>query len=86
MPMLAGFRANVAWNKPKGSFSWIIPLDELVPLCIERLVTGIQEVHEQENSRPEYVGRNAIAWRVSYGAVSQAILQWELDKARSSKR
>jgi len=85
MPMLAGFRANVAWNKPKGSFSWVVPLDELVPLCIERLVLGIQEVHEQENSRPEYVGRNAIAWRVSYGAVSQAILQWELDRARQKK-
>lgn len=86
MPMLAGFRANVSWNDPKGSFSWIIPLEELIPLCIDRLVTGIQEVHEQENSRPEYVGRNAIAWRVSYSAVSQAILQWELDKARSKNK
>jgi hypothetical protein len=85
MPMLAGFRANVEWNKPKGTFSWIVPVDELIPLCIERLVLGIQEVHEQENSRPEYVGRNAIAWRVSYGAVSQAILQWELDRARRKK-
>jgi hypothetical protein len=82
MPMLAGFRANVKWDKPKGSFSWIVPLEELMPLCIARLVNGIQEVHEQENSRPEYVGRNAISWRISYSAVSQAILQWELDRAR----
>jgi hypothetical protein len=85
MPMLAGFRANVAWNKPKGSFSWIVPLEELIPLCIERLVLGIQDVHEQENSRPEYVGRNAISWRVSYGAVSNAILQWELDRERRKR-
>ncbi len=85
MPMLAGFRANVQWNKPKGTFSWVVPVDELVPLCIERLVNGIQEVHLQENSRPEYVGRNAIAWRVSYGAVSQAILEWELSRARQRK-
>jgi hypothetical protein len=86
MPMLAGFRANVQWDKPKGSFSWIMPLDELVDACIDRLVLGIQEVHEQENSRPEYVGRNAIAWRMSYSAVSQAILEWELARARRPQR
>ncbi|MEX1185928.1 MAG: AIPR family protein [Gemmatimonadaceae bacterium] len=83
MPLLAGFRANVIWNKPKGSFSWKVPIDELLDLCIEELVLGIKEVHERENSRPEYVGRNAIAWRISYNAVSQAILQWELTKSRS---
>ncbi len=86
MPMLAGFRANVLWNKPKGSFSWIVPLDELVPLCIEQLVNGIMDVHAQENSRPEYVGRNSIAWRMSYNAVSQAILQRELNKARQKHK
>lgn len=82
MPMLAGFRANVVWNKPKGSFTWKVPLDELLDKCIDRLVLGIQEVHEQENSRPEYVGRNAISWRMSYSTVSQAILEWELERAR----
>jgi len=82
MPMLAGFRANVTWGEPKGSFSWVMPLEELVEACIERLVLGIQDVHEQENHRPEYVGRNAIAWRMSYSTVSQAILEWELTKAR----
>jgi len=82
MPLLGGFRANVSWDKPKGSFSWIVPLEELVDKCIERLVLGIQEVHEQENSRPEYVGRNGISWRMSYNAVSQAILERELEHAR----
>jgi len=86
MPMLAGFRANVLWNKPKGSLSWIVPLEELVPACIEQLVNGIQDVHTQENSRPEYVGRNSIAWRMSYNAVSQAILQRELTKARQKNK
>jgi hypothetical protein len=85
MPMLAGFRANVQWNKPKGSFSWTVPLDELLDKCIERLVRGIQEIHEQENSRPEYVGRNAISWRMSYNTVSQSILEWELEKARRNR-
>lgn len=82
MPMLAGFRANVKWNSPKGTFSWIVPIDALLDDCIDVLVRGIQEVHEQENSRPEYVGRNAISWRICYNAVSQAILQKELEKAR----
>jgi len=82
MPMLAGFRANVKWNSPKGTFSWIVPIDPLLDDCIDVLVRGIQEVHEQENSRPEYVGRNAISWRICYNAVSQAILQKELEKAR----
>jgi hypothetical protein len=82
MPMLAGFRANVEWNKPKGSFRWIVPIDELLDACIEKLVLGIQEVHEQENSRPEYVGRNAISWRMCYSAVSQAILEHQLVEAR----
>ena len=82
MPMLGGFRANVEWNKPIGTFSWTMPLDELVDSCIEPLVLAIRDVHIQENSRPEYVGRNSIAWRMSYNAVSQAILQWQLKRAR----
>ena len=85
MPLLAAFRANVEWNKPKGSFSWIVPIDELVSLCIEQLVLGIRDVHEQENSRPEHVGRNSISWRMSYNTVSQAILGWELKQARKNK-
>lgn len=86
MPMLAGFRANVEWNKPKGSFTWTVPIDELVDACIDQLVLGIQEVHEQENSRPEYVGRNAISWRMSYNTVSQAILGWQLARAQRPRR
>jgi len=82
MPMLAAFRANVLWNKPKGSFSWIVPINELLDSCLEKLVLGIKDVHEQANARPEYVGRNSIAWRMSYNAVSQAILEWELAKER----
>lgn len=78
MPMLAAFRANVSWNKPRGTFGWIVPVDELVDSCIEQLVLGIRDVHEQENSRPEYVGRNSIAWRMSYNTVSEYILKKRL--------
>ncbi len=84
MPMLAGFRANVEWDSPKGTFSWIIPVDQLLDTCAEQLVAGIQEVHEQENSRPEYVGRNALSWLISYNTISQAILERQLSKANRS--
>ncbi len=77
MPMLAGFRANVEWNQPKGSFSWKVPIDELVDACIEQLVLGIMEFHESENSRPEYVGRNTQAWRMCYLTVRLAISEWD---------
>lgn len=85
MPMLAAFRANVKWDSPKGTFSWIVPLDELVDACIENLTLGILDVHEQENSRPEYVGRNAIAWRMSYNTVSEYILKQRLANLSPSK-
>lgn len=83
MPLLAAFRANVKWKKPRGSFSWIIPIETLLDTCVDDLVLGIKEIHAQENSRPEYVGRNALAWRISYDTVSRAILQQELSEARS---
>jgi hypothetical protein len=86
MPMLAGFRANVNWNRAKRNFSWVIPIDELLDACIEGLVLAIQDVHAQENSRPEYVGRNSIAWRMSYNIVAQAILTKQLEKARRDAR
>lgn len=85
MPMLAGFRANVEWNKPKGTFSWVVPIDELLRSCIEQLVLNIRDVHEQENARPEYVGRNSISWRISYNTVAQSILEWQLKRARRSR-
>jgi hypothetical protein len=86
MPMLAGFRANVDWDKPKGSFTWIVPIGDLLDKCVEPLVRGIQDVHESENSRPEYVGRNAIAWRMSYMIAQQSISEWQLDRERKARR
>jgi len=78
MPMLAGFRANVQWNTPKGTFTWIVPIDELLNSCFESLLVAIKEIHEQENSRPEYVGRSSIAWRICYNTVASAIKDWRL--------
>lgn len=85
LPILAAFRANVSWDKPKGTFSWTVPIDELVASSIEKLVLGIMDVHERENSRPEYVGRNSLAWRMSYGTVANAILEWQLKSERKTR-
>lgn len=81
MPLLAAFRANVKWKKK--TFDWIIPIEDLLDTCIDDLVLGIKEIHAQENSRPEYVGRNSLAWRISYDTVSRAILKHELSEARA---
>lgn len=81
MPLLAAFRANVKWSKRQHTFTWIMDNEELLDSCIEDLVGGIKEMHAQENSRPEYVGRNALSWRISYDTVSRAILQKRLDEA-----
>ncbi|MGK2935906.1 MAG: AIPR family protein [Gemmatimonadaceae bacterium] len=85
MPMLGAFRANVEWDTPSGTFTWIIPIDELIDDCIEKLVRGIQDVHEQEGSRPEYVGRNSLAWRMSYEVVSKAILERRYEEATRAR-
>lgn len=82
MPMLGAFRANVIWGDPKGSFSWRVPIDELLDASIEGLVTGVMEIHDRENARPEYVGRNATAWRICYERVQNAILSNELKRMR----
>jgi hypothetical protein len=75
MPMLAGFRANVVWDKPKGSFSWKVDNEELLKKVAPRLAETIKDIHEQENSRPEYVGRNTLAWRYCYREVEVAIME-----------
>jgi hypothetical protein len=73
MPMLGGFRANVDWNRPKGGFSWKVPLDKLLPEVAERLSQTIVAVHRQENARPEYVGRNSLAWLMCYQVVESQV-------------
>jgi hypothetical protein len=82
MPMLGAFRANVIWNDPPGTFAWKVPNDVLLDACLERLSSCILEIHQRENSKPEYVGRSATAWRLCYETVENAILQHELSAVR----
>lgn len=82
MPMLGAFRANVEWDSPSGSFSWKVPNDVLLKASIEGLFGTITDIHERENRRPEYVGRNAMAWRTCYDRVRTAILEHELAAIR----
>lgn len=81
MPMLGAFRANVEWNGPTDSFTWRVPNEALLDICLDRLVAGIIEVHQRENSRPEHVGRSAMAWRICYETVKNSILQYQLNEA-----
>lgn len=74
MPMLGGFRANVDWNKPEGTLSWKVDPKELLEASISSLLDRIKEIHANEGSRPEYVGRNSTAWRTCYERVQIAIL------------
>lgn len=84
MPMLGAFRANVLWDKPKGTFSWKVIPETLLDSCFDGLFAGVLEIHERENARPEYVGRNATAWRMCYEKVKTAILEHELAAMRKS--
>jgi len=84
MPMLGGFRANVVWNEPLGSFSWKVENDILLESCLDRLVSCVLEIHQRENRKPEYVGRSATAWRLCYETVQNAILQHELNALKKA--
>jgi len=56
MAILAGFRANVVWESTKGTFTWTVPIEELLDSCIEQLVLGIRDVHEQGEQPPRVCG------------------------------
>jgi len=83
MPMLGAFRANVDWDSSNKTFNWIEPIEELLDDCVEDLFLNITDIHERENSRPEYVGRNAMAWRACYSSVNNAILTRRLARSES---
>jgi len=85
MPMLAGFRANVSWNDPKGTFSWKVPLPELLDRTIERLVTGIKEIYQRENERAEYVGRDPGAYRQCYDTVAMGVLECQVAQGQKNR-
>lgn len=82
LPMLGGFRANVAWQGAR--FDWRVPNEELIPRCIKLLVADIEMIHKDEGNRPEYVGRSSMAWTACYRVVAGAIKDVMLEKA--SKR
>lgn len=81
MPMLGAFRSNVVWDKPKGSFSWKLPLPKLLDATLMKLVSAVQEIHTRENSRPEYVGRSSFAWKMCYQIVEKEVLKSRLKEA-----
>lgn len=74
MPALGAFRANVAWDKPKGSFSWKVDNEELLERVKGRLAETVKEIHmDLAGSHPEYVGRSKVAWSLCYERVAMEI-------------
>lgn len=69
LPMLAAFRANVDWNLKKGKFSWKLPLEEVLSGVIDDMVRICWRAHEDNKSRPEFVGKTELAYSQCYDKV-----------------
>lgn len=68
-PMLAAFRASVAWNLEENKFTWIVPLKELLPAVIDDLVRMCVTEHRDNNMGPEWVGKRESAYRACYDQI-----------------
>lgn len=69
VPMLAGFRANVRWDRENGSFDWIVPIKKLLPEVIDSLVNVCVTEHRDNNLPPEAVGKRESSYRQCYDKV-----------------
>lgn len=66
-PMLAAFRANLAWDGHKLSF--IEPLEKLIPSVINDLVAVCVAEHKDSGGRPELVGKREAAYSRCYAVI-----------------
>jgi hypothetical protein len=74
-PMLAAFRANVAWDLLKSKFEWMVPLDKLVPEVIEDLVRVCVTEHRDNNLQPDKVGKRESTYVQCYDKVRLHLLE-----------
>lgn len=72
--MLASFRANVRWDLAAGVFEWIVPLGELVPRVIDRLVAVCIAEHRDAGQKPDKVGKTESAYSQCYDKVQLNLL------------
>lgn len=73
-PMLASFRANVNWDLDSGVFEWKVPLAELLPRVIDRLVAVCIAEHRQGGQKPDKVGKAESAYSQCYDKVHLYLL------------
>jgi AIPR protein len=62
-PMLAAFRANVAWDLKNSRFDWRVPNQEILKNCLPDLVSVCVNEHRNNNQKPEWVGKRDSAYR-----------------------
>ena len=73
-PMLASFRANVKWDLARGKFQWLVPLNDLVPKVIDRLVGVCISEHKFGGQKPDRVGKADSAYSQCYDKVQLYLL------------
>jgi hypothetical protein len=74
-PMLAAFRANVAWDLHKGKFEWKVPLTKLVPAVIDDLIGVCVTEHRDNNLQPDKVGKRESTYVQCYDKVQLYLLE-----------
>jgi hypothetical protein len=62
-PILASFRANVAYDSVKGKFAWIADNGVLLKATLPGLVAICQSEQRAANHKPEWVGKRESAYR-----------------------
>lgn len=74
-PMLASFRANVAWDLHRGKFEWKVALDKIVPAVIDDLVRVCVTEHRDNNLQPDKVGKRESTYGQCYDKVQLYLLE-----------
>ena len=73
-PMLAAFRANVIWDKENWKFEWNYPLDSLVHVVIEDLISVCFTAH-RDNIAPDKVGKRESIYKQCYDTIQIYLLR-----------
>ena len=74
-PMLAAFRADVAWDVRQGKFEWKVPLKKLVPAVIDDLVGVCVTEHRDNNLQPDKVGKRESTYVQCYDKLQLYLLE-----------
>ncbi|MCH8969624.1 MAG: AIPR family protein [Planctomycetes bacterium] len=85
MPMVAAFRADVAWDVDSMTFDWKIDPNAIIPNVIGDFYRICAEAHDN-GRKPDEVGRDGSIYSQMYDKVDQYLMRRELDLAREELR